>query len=253
MKRILKQLIYSSIYLLAFGLIAFSVYKANIPKPTCFDSVKNQEEENIDCGGSCRECGPASPEIAVEETEFFFAGEGKTNFAARISNPSSDYWTALTVYEFRIYNRFGFRIFSFSGTVSLGPAEEKYVFISAAPVAYEDVREVDFSVKKTNWEKAESFSRLVHPEDVKTAVSATGAEVSGYVANDSGLSLAEVVIGAFFFDDRGKLLNFSSTRLENMTPFSRRGFSVYLPEKFLGENFDKEAVKIFIETNDRNF
>ncbi|MFH1403374.1 MAG: hypothetical protein ABIH11_03810 [Candidatus Altiarchaeota archaeon] len=47
-----------------------------MPEPNCFDGVKNQEEEWVDCGGPCDECG--RPEVHVELGNPLESGKGES-------------------------------------------------------------------------------------------------------------------------------------------------------------------------------
>ena len=52
-----KQFFYGIIYLVIFGLIGAGIYFALTSKEaTCFDGIQNQNEEGVDCGGSCNTC-----------------------------------------------------------------------------------------------------------------------------------------------------------------------------------------------------
>lgn len=55
-ERLVKQVLYSMLTMAIIfiaGLVAFQIIK---PNPSCYDHKKNNNEEGIDCGGSCQSC-----------------------------------------------------------------------------------------------------------------------------------------------------------------------------------------------------
>jgi len=51
-----KRIIIIVVYLLLLALVVFGVYSFLKAEETCLDGVKNQNEEEIDCGGVCKKC-----------------------------------------------------------------------------------------------------------------------------------------------------------------------------------------------------
>ena len=52
----------------ATAAVMFKIYKKTI-KPTCYDNIKNQDEEEIDCGGPCKACASCSDRIKNQNEE----------------------------------------------------------------------------------------------------------------------------------------------------------------------------------------
>jgi len=53
MSRGWKKFIYGVFFLAVFGLIVWGFYEIVLkPTPTCFEQIKNQGEEDVDCGGT---------------------------------------------------------------------------------------------------------------------------------------------------------------------------------------------------------
>ncbi|OGY68656.1 MAG: hypothetical protein A2586_01680 [Candidatus Harrisonbacteria bacterium RIFOXYD1_FULL_40_9] len=56
-RRIIKQLIYGLFFIFIISAISYVVYVALLEGPvSCVDGVRNQKEEDIDCGGPCMSC-----------------------------------------------------------------------------------------------------------------------------------------------------------------------------------------------------
>jgi hypothetical protein len=52
-KNLRKRWIIGLLYLVFFSLVVFFFYSVFKTKETCFDGLKNQNEEDVDCGGVC--------------------------------------------------------------------------------------------------------------------------------------------------------------------------------------------------------
>ena len=101
MHRFLKQFIYGLLYLSIVALLAGGVYYFYfIPNPSCFDNIKNQEETEVDCGGSCIDCELLTIALEVDEPQVFSAGNLKSTILGRVVNRSVNYGFYSFEYEF---------------------------------------------------------------------------------------------------------------------------------------------------------
>jgi len=72
--------------------------------PTCFDNIKNGDEEGIDCGGACTEvCSFKATDVNVFWARTFPVAGGVSNMAALIENPNFDYILE-GVFNIKIYD-----------------------------------------------------------------------------------------------------------------------------------------------------
>ena len=55
-KRLIKQIIIGCLSAVIVGLAGWGIYYWLQPAPSCFDNKLNQDEEMVDCGGSCLAC-----------------------------------------------------------------------------------------------------------------------------------------------------------------------------------------------------
>jgi len=92
-KRLFKQLVVT----LILGGFIFSffyfVYLSFLPKPTCYDNIKNQKEEDIDCGGPCLPCylKKGTNLSLVSQPVVFLRSDKKVDVLFKIKNILEDW------------------------------------------------------------------------------------------------------------------------------------------------------------------
>ena len=107
----------------------FSYFKFFVVKPTCFDGVKNGNEEGIDCGGSCFQiCRARATDVNIEWSKSFEVANGISNIAALVENPNFDFDLSAT-YSIKIFDQDGSRIEDFSRKIKMTPGEKRLIFI----------------------------------------------------------------------------------------------------------------------------
>ena len=107
--RLKKQIIITLIYLvifLTFFWFIFSWWSArSIPRESCSDGIRNQNEEDVDCGGICRNaCVPvAKYELSTSSAGFVEAGAAnKYDLYGEVINPNNDFGSNEFQYSFKI-------------------------------------------------------------------------------------------------------------------------------------------------------
>lgn len=125
-KRLKKQIIIALIVFGGFSLIFGGIYLARKPEPTCFDNIKNQKEEDIDCGGPCISCElKYNPPLSLADTPVLLINEdGKTEVLFKIMN-SSEEW--------------GVEFFSYK-VIFIGANGEKQDFIKSGFILPHEIR-----------------------------------------------------------------------------------------------------------------
>lgn len=248
MRRTFKQAVYGALFLTVLFVLFISLFIDFYPKTTCFDGIQNQGEENIDCGGPCVSCELKGLEIVVEPIKFFPIGDYRVNLAARIKNPSVNYAARLN-YAIHIFNRFGLRVDVAEGTTFILPAETKYLLAPAISVTYRDISDIDFIIRKIDWQAGENLQvPEIAIENVKTTVDERHIEVVGQVYHRSAGVIRRLLVAALFLNDRGDLIHFSTTRLDNIASFSSRNFEIILPLQYFEEkNINPRLTEVIVQ------
>jgi len=104
--RLRKQIIYGSIIGLLFLFIIFLIYFKLRPQvlPSCFDGKKNQNEEEIDCGGPCPPCELKSVQSFKIYPTQFLTYEKTIDLIGLIENPNPNLSLKKLKYYFEIYD-----------------------------------------------------------------------------------------------------------------------------------------------------
>jgi hypothetical protein len=250
MKRFLKQLVYGILYLSVFSGIGIAVYyNFFIPEQTCFDNIKNQNEEALDCGGVCESCELKTLNLISGEAKAFSAGKLKSNILVRIENPSSNYFLQNFDYEFGVFSGLGPKLFSINNKSSILPKEVKYIVVSGIDTDYHDIGKVVFKPVNQNWEPVSKLANYdFKTNGLKVGISGGYTEVEGEFENVSSLNFSSIRATAVIFTKAGTVLNGGTTELNGIKAFGKTPFKIYLP--YLPEitaKMDTAKTKVFYE------
>ena len=98
-------------------------------KTTCFDGIKNGNEEGVDCGGRCKEvCVFKAAKLNVLLAQAFPVSDGVYNAVVLLENPNFSY-NFKTDYKIKIYNKKGVVVFEHNDNILLTPSEKRAIFI----------------------------------------------------------------------------------------------------------------------------
>src|SRR3989338_3283035 len=132
MSREIKRIIYGIFYLaILFVFLGFVYAKFLKPGPSCFDRVKNQDEQGIDCGGICGNvCLPPNlkPISLTDKVRFFYPVPAHVTILFRLENPNPGLLAAFS-YTGTVIGADDSNLGSFSGDSFLYPGEDKYILV----------------------------------------------------------------------------------------------------------------------------
>jgi hypothetical protein len=237
-----KKFIIVLIYLLILAVIGFFIYLKYKPKPSCFDSVQNQNEESVDCGGICEKKCEIIPQqnIQVGETGAVDSGiNGQYDFYAQAYNPNNLFGAKSFQYNFQAQDSSGKIIAQKSGSGFLLPGEKKYI-IEGNVAVLEIPARVNFSVTSTEW--VEFNGDYLQKPDLKVVnkeyneiVSGVGfSEAKGLVKNESPFDFNLIKIQVILRDSQNKIVALNSTQMSTVKAGENRDFRVFWPNRFSG-------------------
>lgn len=244
MPRLLKQLIYGFVYLLILCLLGLGIYNRYfITPPSCSDNIQNQEESEIDCGGPrCNTCELKYLTLQVEEPTFFDAGQFKTTVLVKITNPSLNYGSKNFNYEFQIINKLGGAIASrpgLSGNTYISAGETKYLIVPAVDVDPRDVGRVTVNISNKIWELKGNLPLFSFGfENLKMTLPSRSPQISGVLKNNSASTYKAISVIGVILDKQDKVVNASTTKLDNIPSFSSTPFTVFYPVMKNTSNID---------------
>lgn len=100
-ERFVKQTFYSILTFVVVFFIGFFTFKSFQAKPSCFDNIRNNGEEGIDCGGPCQSCEIRSlSALEYIENASAFLQQDKYFIYNRVTNSNDDWGSKEFFYTF---------------------------------------------------------------------------------------------------------------------------------------------------------
>lgn len=264
--RVQKQIVIGFVYVVFFAAasagILFGMGRDG-GDASCFDGLKNQTEEGIDCGGICPACQGAAgrpiKDIIVRQAHVVPVKEETYDAFAVVENPNDLYGGEEVAYRFTFIDGQGSVLYTARGKTYIYPQEERFIIAQAISLSSPPAQ-VLFDVESVAWrEVTETFSLdwitvvekafQVHPPDDPSAY----AKLSGIVVNGSPYNVRSIEVEMVLFDDAAKPVAVHRTDVQTMLRNERRFFEVVWPALLPGE---AKNFVVFAHTNfflDQNF
>ena len=225
-----KQIIIATCFFLFWGLVGFGISYLFAEGPTCFDGIRNQNEEGIDCGGPCELCPPILEKLKVSKIRAVQAGIESFDLLAQIENPNREYGAPQAFYQFEIFDQGNNLIRKVDGSTFIFPSQTKYIIESPVNLSGLPYK-VTFSIKNVDWEKLLNFENVgleiynkkyneLSPEQDYFS------EASGIIENASNYDYEKVEIFVVLYDNKDNIINFAKTEQRTISSGDRREFKV---------------------------
>ncbi|HYD92939.1 MAG TPA: hypothetical protein VEB18_00550 [Candidatus Paceibacterota bacterium] len=188
--------------------------------PSCSDGKQNQDEEGIDCGGSCALlCTPSVVPPVVSFVRELPQQGGRLDIIAYIKNPNPFAAAKDVRYEIEFLGENGTPVGSTSGRVDLPPAANVPIFIPNALSAGQFVRQsfLTFDEASFRWYEIEDGELdLFTVEDITTANLEESPRVTAILNNPSVHAYRNVKVVATVFDTSGNAMAASQTLVASL-------------------------------------
>lgn len=237
-----KQLIISIAYLILLVAVVVGFYEWLKPGANCFDKIKNQNEEGLDCGGICaKKCAPIS-HITPKIKEVGFLPSGSSDqydIYAQVENPNQTLGIKKISYTFSLKDANGETLAKSNGSAFFLPGETKYIIINNIySASTPQSAEMEFG-SEINWvEATDQYSKpdiqVVNREYQEISSGIGFAQASALVKNNSQLDLNEIAIAVIMRDVEGKVIAINGTRMNSVLAGESREFTVNWPNRFAG-------------------
>jgi len=244
--RLLKQFLYGSIYLLIFGFVAYNIYFAVIPEPSCFDNRRNQNEEEVDCGGQCASCEIRRLKpIEVLPTLIFPADGNRSLALLELRNPNAAWGAENFQYVFKVFDAQGKELSNISGQSFIYSGDSKHLVEVNLPLDSKMAARSEVVISDLSWKRRDEFPR---PKiTIKTLTTKTERRqilISSNIANEELFGYPEVQIIGVGVDKTGRRIAASKTVLQEIKPNEERFFQLTFPAL---ADLDLKLTKIFVE------
>jgi hypothetical protein len=216
----------------------------------CFDKIKNQNEEDVDCGGICqKKCEKIiADNLVIGKMGAVSSGiDKKYDFYAEINNPNTIFGSKLFNYKLNFKNSSGEIIASKTGSNFILPGEKKYIIennieSSEAPVLF------DFNIVDSDWVKFSDYYEKPNAYIVNKNFNQISNEVgffeaTGLLKNESYYDFDLIKIQVILKDKSDNILALNSTQIKTVKNGESRDFKVFWPSNFPGnvENMETQA------------
>lgn len=249
-KRIFKQIVIVLIFAVCLGVAVFAGYWIFRPSPSCADKIKNQEEEEVDCGGSCPVCELMEiKEIEVLRIEAVPGGAGFYDIVAQIKNPNQNYGSGKLPYQFNFFDGQNHLIGKFVGESFILPNQTKYlVRLKLKTTAFLDRAKLVFG--DIGWQKLDDYQppQLVvqQKEYLALGEEAVYSRAKAVIINKTNFDFDKIEIDILLFDASRRLIGLNTTEVRSLPAGQERGFSAAWFSPLAGE---PSFVEIEAETN----
>lgn len=160
-RRLLILSIFGAIVVAFFVTLAITVFYKT---PTCTDSIQNQGEVGIDCGGACAYLCTAQVQAPVVLfTKIVANNAGRTDIVASIENKNMYAEARNVPYRITLYGSRQSLLQEIKGTLDLFPGATTVVYLPGVMVGNQKVVQAFFSIESSDphWLSVQKDSRLV--------------------------------------------------------------------------------------------
>lgn len=216
---ITRQLIIALGTVSVIAAVSVGVYVSFFYTPaSCADGVQNNNEEGIDCGGSCeRLC--IAPNLSTVWARSVYVAPGVYHAVAQVKNPDTAAAGSFA-YTVSLYDAENILITERKGTFSILPGEVATLFEPNVVTGERIPNRTFVDIGPGVFSRAERESSPVRT--VSFSVDETRPRLSVIVENHTLFAVNDVVVTALLYNDQEIVTHASQTTLERLNPRERR-------------------------------
>jgi hypothetical protein len=238
-----KQIIIVVFFLLIVAAITAGAYFIFRPRPeaTCFDGIKNQGEEKVDCGGPCLPCEKQREPLEMVYQKIIPTSENNFDLVAEIKNPNNNWGAKSVGYTLNIYNEQEENIASKQGFFYILPQENKYIVEPKISLS-EKPKRVEIKIISTSWQRLSGFRDLaLRIRDKKIQIGeGMQSRVSGVITNNTNYDLNKVELVGIIFDADKEIIAAGKTEVTTLLRNENRYFEINWPQNIIEGNISYE-------------
>ena len=186
---------------------------------TCDDGKRNQDEEGIDCGGSCPNiCSFSTEELIIKWNRAFLVKDGIYNAVAYVENPNINLETKKMSYMFKLYDESGILVYERKGITDI-PAQR------IIPIFEETMQTGNRIPKRTTFEftslpvwgktqqdsSAQEYKTKLNTKNISIKNEGGFTKLEAVLENPTLNQIQDIKIVSILFDTEGNAMNSSRT------------------------------------------
>lgn len=211
-----RQLTYFGIFSGIIFLIVFSLIYFFNPAPTCFDRIQNQEEEGVDCGGSCEKgCLGDIKDIVVLWTRFFQITSAHYDVAVLVENPNLFAGVRLVQYQIKLHDEKNVLVAIRNGITFINPQERFIIFESNIQTANRVPAQASIEFEPIAWARIEEEKPQITAFNFQISRFPTG-RLDMTIRNGNFLPEENLETAVALLDENGNAFAVSRARVESI-------------------------------------
>lgn len=213
-----KLLIGGGLILIVLIITAAIYFLAFYKSPTCFDQVKNGNEQGIDCGGNCVKLCQSSfipVKIAWGGGKFEKVADGLYNVAALVINPNTNAAAVSVPYQFSLFDSKGILITERKGSTFIPAHRNILVFETSLDVGKRIPAKATFEfIASPVWFKSHDTLDGLAIVDKRYDETGSSSSLEVTLENRSLIPYKDVIVGVVLYNEQGNAIGFSRTQLD---------------------------------------
>lgn len=197
--------------------------------PTCFDGIQNQDEQGIDCDGSCSLMCIA-PRVDADWTRAVRTAPGVYHGVSLIKNPLTNVRGTGLKYTMSLYDAGNILVAERRGTFDLDPGATRVLFESNVTTGERVPVRAFLRIDGGVWDKAEPVVDEIRI--IPGVVDEKARTFTASIENTTPNTENDIVADALLYDAEGILVTASETRIPVLAPRERQDVVFTWPEPF---------------------
>ncbi|MEI7425752.1 MAG: hypothetical protein WCK16_02380 [Candidatus Moraniibacteriota bacterium] len=237
-----KRMIIGLIYAVFFLAVSWFFYSLFRTKPTCFDGTKNQNEEDVDCGGVClKKCKKiqaqdlTTGDLGVVESSI----AGEYDFYGAVANPNNVYGSKNFIYKIIFLDETGSVMTEKQGSSFILPGDKKYIIENNIKLTKMPAK-IQFSVTDSAWVELDDLYekpdlKIINKTYNEISSGVGFSEAKGLLQNRSPFDFAIIKIKIIVRDSANKIIALNATEMRTVKSLEDRDYRAFWLGRFPGE------------------
>lgn len=235
-----KQLIIAIIYSILSIILIWGGYFLFRTEPTCTDGIKNQNEQEIDCGGTCSlQCiRPVQTDpLEIKETALLYSAENRFDVLVSIHNPNDEAGASSFHYRLELKNETGATVAVREGNNFILPQETKYLL--EINVSAPQAKTIAVTFSEYQWQRFSGYQEppaiTISNKSYESISSGVGfGKAFGIMRNESPFDFRSIRVKVVLRDISGRPVGVNMTEMRTVTSGDVRDFILLWPTAFPG-------------------
>lgn len=214
-----RKLFYTLSVIVFFMLIVAGIYFSRYYRaPTCTDGKQNQNEEGIDCGGSCAVvCTASVADPIILWSRTFPVTHGLYNAVAYIENPNANLGVKSVAYRFKLYDEENILVAERVGKAFIAPNERFAIFESRINTGERVPKRAFFEfIKFSDWTKLDKEMPKIFVRGEKFSNTAVSSRVDATLQNGTIVDISDINVVAIVYDKNDNAVAVSATQVDKL-------------------------------------